>query len=101
VQSVFVTDNRLWQVDTDAGSLVTTQTQPLCLATDKILQVGDLHPGDTILRREDGVNHAVRVLAVSATGRIEKVYNLILENSEIFVAGGFLARSKPPALVEP
>src|SRR5262249_34808380 len=32
VQSVFVTDNRLIRVETDGGVLLTTQTQPLCLA---------------------------------------------------------------------
>jgi hypothetical protein len=29
VQSVFVTANRLWQVDTEDGALLTTQNQPL------------------------------------------------------------------------
>lgn len=97
VQSIFVTDNRLWQADTDAGPLITTQTQPLYVGAGKVLQVGDLQPGDTIFRWQDGTRQPVKVLAVSSTGRVEKVYNLILGNSEVFIAGGFLARSKPPA----
>jgi hypothetical protein len=96
VQSIFITDNRLWQVDTDAGSLVTTQTQPLYVGAGENVQVGDLHAGDTIFRWQDGVAHSVNVRAVSSTSRVEKVYNLILGNSQVFVAGGFLARSKPP-----
>jgi len=34
---------------------------------------------------------------VSLTGREEQVFNLILEDPALFVANGFLARSKPPA----
>jgi hypothetical protein len=97
VESVFVTDNRLWQVNTDAECLVTTQTQPLYVGDGKVLQVGDLHPGDTIFRWQGGIAQPAKVVAVSSTGRVEKVYNLILGNSEVFVAGGFLARSKPPS----
>jgi hypothetical protein len=39
----------------------------------------------------------VKVLAVVPTERTEKVFNLVLGNSKYFIAGGFLARSKPPA----
>jgi hypothetical protein len=97
VQTIFVTDNRLWQIETDSGSLVTTQTQPLYIGAGENVQVGDLHEGDTIFRWQDGGAQPVKILSVSSTGRVEKVYNLILGNSEVFVAGGFLARSKPPA----
>lgn len=98
VQSIFVTENRLWKIETDAGVLFTTQTQPLCLDSDKILPAGELQPGDKILRRDQGEIHPVTVLAVTPTDRKEKVFNLVLGDSEIFIAGGFLARSKPPAL---
>lgn len=96
VQTVFVTDNRIWKVETDAGSLFTTQTQPLCVADGTTVQAGKLQPGDQILHREGEEVIAVRVLSVTPTDRVEKVFNLILGNSEIFVANGFLARSKPP-----
>lgn len=97
VQSVFITDNRLWQVETEAGSLITTQTQPLCLTASKTIQAGDLKPGDAILRYHEGVIASVQVLSVSPTGRTAKVYNVILGDSQVFVAAGYLARSKPPA----
>lgn len=99
VQSVFITDNRLWRIDTDFGSLLTTETQPICLAAGGTVLAGKLQPNDKILRWQDGQIHTVSVLDVSLTGRTEKVFNLILGDSEIFVAGGFLARSKPPAAV--
>jgi hypothetical protein len=38
---------------------------------------------------------------VTATGRWERVYNLILKDKGLFVAGGFLARSKPPLPTTP
>lgn len=97
VQTIFVTDNQLWQIDTDDGLLITTKTQPLYVGAGETAQVGDLQAGDTIFRWRNGASHAVKVRAVSSTDRVAKVYNLILGNSEVFVAGGFLARSKPPA----
>jgi len=95
-QFVFVTENHIWKVDTSLGTLYTTQTQPLCPATGETCQVGKLKPGDHILRRHDGKLQAVKVLEISRTDRTEKVFNLILGDSEVFVANGFLARSKPP-----
>jgi hypothetical protein len=98
VQAVFITDNRIWKIETDDGVLFTTETQPLCPATDKTLAAGELQSGDTIFRRKDGSNYSVEVKSVTPTGRAEKVFNLILRDREIFVANGFLARSKPPAV---
>ena len=37
------------------------------------------------------------LLRVTKTDRVVQVFNLVLNDSELFVAGGFLARSKPPA----
>jgi hypothetical protein len=99
VQSVFETQNRLWKVATDEGVLLTTQTQPLCLSMKETKPAGQIECNDVILRFENGDTHKARVLDVSPTNRTETVFNLILGNSEIFVAGGFLARSKPPAQV--
>jgi hypothetical protein len=97
VQSVFVTENWLWKIETEAGILWTTKTQPLCVARDETRAAGELAPGDTILRFQDGGTHDVRVLAVTPTTTKTKVFNLILGDCEVFVADGYLARSKPPA----
>ncbi len=116
VQSVFVTKNRLWKVETEEGDLLTTQTQPLCVAAaqrnsfgsgsgmnsvllDRTVRAGDLQRGDYILRSTGGEIHAVQVRQVSRTDRTEKVFNLVIGDCEVFIAGGFLARSKPPAEV--
>jgi hypothetical protein len=96
-QFVFVTENHIWKVDTSLGTLYTTQTQPLCPATGETCQVEKLKPGDHILCRQDEELQAAEVLEVSRTDRTEKVFNLILGDSEVFIANGFLARSKPPA----
>lgn len=100
VQTVFVTENRLWQVETTQGTLITTQTQPLCIAADRTQQVGDLQPGDTLLRWQNGEVRTVTVLGVSATDQRAKVFNLILGDKQIFIANGYLARSKPPLEVD-
>lgn len=99
VQTVFVTDNQLWKVSTDAGLLYTTKTQPLCLENGQTRTAGELKPGDKIRRWQDKGIRVATVLEATRTDRAEKVFNLILGDSEIFVAGGFLARSKPPAAV--
>lgn len=96
VRSVFITDNVLWKVRTQTGELLTTKIQPLCLADGSIAAAGDLQLEDQILQRQEDVIRPVKVLEVSSTQRIERVFNVVLGNSEIFVAGGYLARSKPP-----
>jgi hypothetical protein len=96
VTSIFITRNYLWRVETDRGDLVTTETQPLCLASSEILPAGQLEENARILCFQQGKVRIARVLRVTRTARTEQVINLVLSNSEIFVAGGFLARSKPP-----
>lgn len=98
IEDVFVTDNRLWRVETESGVLITTETQPLCLTVDKLKSPGELEAGEKILRWHDGALCAVAVLSVEKTDRVGKVYNLILGNKQVFVANGYLARSKPPKL---
>ena len=95
VASVFVTDNRLLEVRTDDGNLVTTETQPLCLSGGGFCTAGALKEGDRIWQWKSGERRAVTVRMVSPTGRKEKVFNVVLGDSTIFIAGGFLARSKP------
>jgi hypothetical protein len=96
VQSVFVTENRLVKVETDTDVLLTTLTQPLCLANGQIRPTEELQPGEQIFRWQDGKRQAVSVRRITRTDREEKVFNLILGDSEIFIAEGFLVRSKPP-----
>jgi hypothetical protein len=97
VQSVFTTENRLWKVETESGVLFTTETQPLCQTGDRKLAAGKLQSGDEILYRGDEGVLPVKVLRVEQTARMETVFNLVLDDEDVFVAGGFLARSKPPA----
>jgi hypothetical protein len=97
VAAVFVTKNRLLEVKTDAGDLVTTETQPLALVDGALRSAGELKAGDRVWRWDTGKRRAVTVQSVSATGREERVFNLVLGEPTVFVANGFLARSKPPA----
>lgn len=96
VTSVFITTNFLWSVRTEAGTLLTTKIQPLCLADETIKPAGELQPGDMVLHRAGEEVRPVQVIEVTSTGRTAQVFNVVLGNSEIFVAGGYLARSKPP-----
>jgi len=101
VTSVFVTRNRLVEVRTEAGSLLTTETQPFSLAGGGLRAAGELKAGNRICGWNGGELRAVTVRSVSATGREESVFNLILGDPAIFVANGFLVRSKPPAPAAP
>jgi hypothetical protein len=96
VASVFVTENRLIEVRTDRGTLTTTATQPLALAGGGLRAAGELKAGDRIYTRDGRGRRPAEVRAVTATGRDAPVFNLILGEPVLFIADGFLARSKPP-----
>jgi hypothetical protein len=97
IETVFTTRNTLWKIVTDEATLLTTRTQPLCTANRTIVPAGDLEAGQQLLVWREGGLQSASVREVSATARSEKVFNLILGDSQTFIAGGFLARSKPPA----
>lgn len=97
VSSIFRTSNELLEVHTTAGMLLTTRTQPLCITSSLNIAAGELECGDQILVWNKGEMTPVKVLKVRLTERVEPVINLVLADSEAFVANGFVARSKPPA----
>jgi hypothetical protein len=96
VASSFQTCNRLVEVRTESGRLLTTETQPLCLADGGFRRAGELAEGDRVWRWVGGERRPDRVVAVVPTGREEAVHNLVVGESAVFVAGGYLARGKPP-----
>jgi hypothetical protein len=96
VHSAFVTDNYLVEIETDSGRLTTTNKQPLCLACGCCKTAGELQPGDEMLRWEDGVARPTKVRAINQTGRLVQVFNLVLEDQDYYISGGFQVRSKPP-----
>jgi hypothetical protein len=96
-EAVFQTCNRLYAVRTEMGTLLTTETQPLCLRAGGFKPAGELKPGDQIWRWEDGKRTPARVTEVVIDGREVTVFNLVVGTDKVFVANGFLARGKPPA----
>lgn len=96
VSDCFRTTNRLVEVRTEAGCLRCTQTQPLCLHGGAFAPANALTSGDLVWRWEAGQRRAVGVLAVLPTGEEATVFNLVVGESAVFVADGFLARGKPP-----
>lgn len=97
VQAVFRTTNVLVEVRTEAGNLRTTETQPLARVSGGFRPAGELAPGDLVWRWVGGQRQPALVTAVVATGRVDEVYNLVVGDGLAFVAGGFVARGKPPA----
>ncbi len=97
VTSVFVTKNRLIEVRTQGSTLTTTETQPLAFAGGGLRAAGELKPGDRIHSWDGHERQVVLVRSVVATEREAQVFNIVLGEPVLFIAGGFLARSKPPA----
>jgi uncharacterized protein (TIGR03067 family) len=98
VAGVFVTRNRVLELRTEGGALVTTATQPVGLTGGGFRAAGELKRGDRVWRWAGGERRATAVTAVTPAGREVEVFNLILSEPTGFVAGGFLVRSKPPAV---
>ena len=96
VHSTFTTTNVLVELRTSAGTLHTTPIQPLCLAAGGFRRTGELNAGDRIRTWVDGNAGQAEVTAVVETGRVVPVFNLVVGDSAVFVAGGFLAKGKPP-----
>ena len=97
VTHLYETTNKLVEVKSDDGAVLTTHEQPLSLVAGGLRNAGDLKPGDRVWRWRDGERRPATVREVTATGRTAPVYNLILGDSSVFIAGDFLARGKPPA----
>ena len=72
--------------------------QPLCLASGGFRTAGDLKAGDVICHWVEGKRAEARVLDMTLTEEDAPVFNLVVGESAVFVAGGFLAKGKPPAL---
>lgn len=98
VASIFRTQNRLWRIETDRGTLLTTAVQPLCLAGGGFRRAGDLLAGDVLLRGADGKSSTAKVLHAVPTEHVAEVFNLVLEYGNQFIADGFVVRCKPPPL---
>jgi hypothetical protein len=101
VAAMFVTKNRLVQVNIEGKTLIATATQPLSVADGALRAAGELKAGDRIHIWVKGERAAVAVKSVDVTEREAPVYNVVLGDPVLFVANGFVARSKPPALVVP
>lgn len=96
VEGVFETRNRVLEIRTGNGTLVTTETQPLALAEGGYRSASELKVGDRVWRWSGEERVATTVSAVSVANRDSKVFNLVLGTPTAFVADDFLVRSKPP-----
>jgi len=96
VESIFVTRNKLLEVRTAKGTLVTTNTQPMAMEDGGYRPAGELKSGDRIWRWNGTERQVVAVKEVSTTGKQSQVFNLVLGAPTTFIANEFLVRSKPP-----
>jgi hypothetical protein len=101
VAAMFLTKNKLVEIEAEGRTLISTATQPLAVADGKIRPAGELKAGDRIFVWAKGERGTATVKSVTATDRTAPVYNVVLGDTALFVAGGFVARTKPPAPVVP
>ncbi len=100
VEAVFETCNKLLDLTTDAGTIRTTETQPLCRVAGGFAEAGKLKAGDQIWTWANDRRTAATVKEVKAVDGTAAVFNLVVGTDKVFVAGGFLARGKPPGVKE-
>jgi hypothetical protein len=99
VASVFVGQSLIVAIDTDGGVLRTTGKQPLFLTSGGVKSAIDLVAGDEMARWRDGRPQPVKVRGVEVKDtQPVPIFNLVLEEQGIFIANGYLVRSKPPAV---
>jgi hypothetical protein len=101
VRFAFVTENYVVEIETDSGLLTTTGKQPLCTSCGCSKTAFQLKPGEELLRWENGKVRPTKVLSVKQTHQLVKVFNLVLEDMDYYICGGFQVRSKPPLAVQP
>jgi hypothetical protein len=68
------------------------------LVAGGFVEAGKLKAGDQIWRWADGKRVAATVKEVKPVEGTAAVFNLVVGTDRVFVAGGFLARGKPPVL---
>jgi hypothetical protein len=100
VEGVFETCNKLLDLTTDAGTIRTTETQPLCRVAGGFVEAGKLQAGDQIWTWANDRRTAATVKGVKMVDGTAAVFNLVVGKDKVFVAGGFLARGKPPGVKE-
>jgi hypothetical protein len=97
VAQVFTTRNQLVELRTERGALVTTRSQPVPLVRGGFQTVENLKAGERIWRWQNGRRAEVAVAEIAPTKRTERVFNIVVGESVVFVANNFLVRGKPPA----
>jgi hypothetical protein len=101
VTGVFVTRNRVLEVQVEGAKLVTTETQPLALVNGGFRAAGELKAGDRVWQWVNGERQAAAVLKVSPADRETQVFNVVVGEVKAFIAADFLVRSKPPPPPQP
>jgi hypothetical protein len=101
ITAMFMTKNRLVEVNIEGKTLITTMTQPLALADGKVRPAAELQPGDRIEVWSKGERSTATVKSVDVNLRDAPVYNVVVGDPALFVANGFVARTKPPAPAVP
>jgi len=60
----------------------------------------ELAVGDLLVRWENGQARPAKVIAINKTDKLTTVFNLVLEDQDFYISGGFQVRSKPPLAPE-
>ena len=94
VRSTHATRALLVVIRTAQGNLTTTFEHPLALASGGFRKAGELAPSDEIMTRHEGQILPASVTGVELLGTDTLVYNLTVDGSHTYIAGGFVVHNK-------
>lgn len=101
IEQVFATRNKLIELRTRSGKLISTPSQPLALKAGEFRPAGEVKAGDMLLRWSAGKPTPDEVIDVAPAADDSAVFNLVLGEPTAIVVGGFVVRSKPAQQATP
>lgn len=98
VVKVLKTRDRTVVVTTTMGHLMTTESQPFCLADGSVRSASELKKVVKVFGWFEGKRSEAKVEEVKSTGRTEVVFGLVFAEPVDFVVNHQLLRSGPAAV---
>jgi predicted lipid-binding transport protein (Tim44 family) len=94
VKVLFISKSPVMQVRTSEEVLAATEEHPVGIGAGRFRQVGELRPGDRILKWKEGRLVAKKVRAISSSAGDELVFNLQVDEPNTFIADGIVVHNK-------
>jgi predicted lipid-binding transport protein (Tim44 family) len=94
VKVLFISKSPVMHVETSGEVFAVTEEHPVGIGAGKFRQVGELRPGDRILKWKEGRLVTKKVRAISSSAGDELVFNLQVDEPNTFIADGIVVHNK-------